>query len=110
MIRGARTLLTTLGLALAAWTSVPAAGFEQPQESAVPGGVKIMRLDAAGAAIPYVDADGHRALVVQDGAGWVAVIGIPLSAALGAHQVVVHQSEGRQEIDFTVVDKRYASQ
>jgi murein DD-endopeptidase MepM/ murein hydrolase activator NlpD len=111
MIRGIRrTVLTVLSLALTAWASAQAAGFELPQESAVPGGVKIIRLGAAGAAMPYVDADGHRALVVQDGAGWVAVIGIPLSASLGAHQVVVHQNDGRQEIDFTVVDKRYASQ
>ena len=41
-----------------------------------------LRLDVHGNAMPYVDADGHRALVVQDGASWVAVIGIPLSAPL----------------------------
>jgi murein DD-endopeptidase MepM/ murein hydrolase activator NlpD len=117
MIRGTRTPLTILGLALTAlglastaWTSAQAAGFELPHESAVPGGVKIIRLDAAGAAIPYVDSDGNRALVVQDGSSWVAVIGIPLSAPLGRHRVVVHQNEGRQEIEFTVGDKRYASQ
>jgi Peptidase family M23/Peptidase family M23 N-terminal domain len=111
MSHGARrTPLAVLGLALIAWTSTQAAGFGLPQESAVPGGVKIIRLDAAGAAIPYVDADGHRALVVQDGPTWVAVIGIPLSAPLGAHQVVVHQNDGRQQIGFTVSDKRYASQ
>ena len=49
-----------------------------PQESPVPGGVKIIRLDAGGSEPPYVEADGHRALVVQDGATWVAVVGIPL--------------------------------
>ena len=117
MILGTRIPLTILGLALTAlgltptaWTSAQAAGFELPHESAVPGGVKIIRLDAAGAAIPYVDSDGNRALVVQDGSTWVAVIGIPLSAPLGRHQVVVHQNEARQEIEFTVGDKRYASQ
>ena len=110
MIPATRTLLATLGLTLTAWTSTQAAGFELPQESAVPGGIKIIRLDADGSAMPYVDADGHRALVVQDGPAWVAVIGIPLSAPLGAHGVVVHQGDGRREIDFTVVDKRYASQ
>jgi len=110
MMRGRRTALTILGLALTAWASAQAAGFELPHENAVPGGVKIIRLDAAGAAIPYVDSDGHRALVVQDGSSWVAVIGIPLSAPLGWHQVLVHQNDGRQEIGFTVGDKRYASQ
>jgi len=83
---------------------------ELPHENAVPGGVKIIRLDSTGSAMPYVDADGHRALVVQEGSAWVAVIGIPLSAPLGTRQVIVRGSSGRQEIDFTVGDKRYASQ
>jgi murein DD-endopeptidase MepM/ murein hydrolase activator NlpD len=81
-----------------------------PHENAVPGGVKIIRLDVRGSAMPYVDADGHRALVVQDGADWVAIIGIPLSAPLATRQVVVHSNQGRQEIDFTVGEKHYASQ
>ncbi len=81
-----------------------------PHENAVPGGVKIIRLDVRGSAMPYVDADGHRALVVQDGANWVAVIGIPLSAPLATRQVVVHSNQGRQEISFIVGEKRYASQ
>ena len=55
-----------------------------PHESAVPGGVKIFELEFTATSMPYVEADGHRALVVQDGANWVAVIGIPLSAPLGA--------------------------
>ena len=110
MIRRTRSTLTIAALALTAWTSAHAAGFELPHESAVPGGVKIIRLDTAGAAMPYVDSDGNRALVIEEGSSWVAVIGIPLSAPLGRHQVVVHQSEARQEIEFTVGDKRYASQ
>jgi murein DD-endopeptidase MepM/ murein hydrolase activator NlpD len=81
-----------------------------PRENAVPGGVKVIRLNAHGNAMPYVEADGRRAMVVQDGADWLAIIGIPLSAPLTARQVVVHGSEGRQEITFVVGDKRYASQ
>jgi murein DD-endopeptidase MepM/ murein hydrolase activator NlpD len=46
--------------------------------------------------MPYVDVDGHRAMVIQDGSSWVAVIGIPLSAPLGSHQVIVRGSNGRQ--------------
>ncbi len=57
-----------------------------------------------------MDADGHRALVIQDGSAWVAVIGIPLSAAPGGHQVIVRGSHGRQVIDYGVGDKRYTSQ
>jgi murein DD-endopeptidase MepM/ murein hydrolase activator NlpD len=90
--------------------SATAYGFELPHENAVPGGVKIIRLDDGGASIPYVDADDHRSLVVKDGAAWVAVIGIPLSAPLGPTRVIVRDGSGSHEIEFNVTDKRYASQ
>jgi len=97
-------------LALAAIASRAALGIELPQESPVPGGVKLIRLDSAGDVPPYVDADGHRALVVQDGSTWVAVIGIPLAASLGPRQVTLRDAAGRRLIEFTVGEKRYASQ
>jgi murein DD-endopeptidase MepM/ murein hydrolase activator NlpD len=81
-----------------------------PRESAVPGGVKILKIDARGSSMPYVDVEGHRALVVRDGEVWTAVIGIPLSAPLGLRQVIVHADDLRQSIEFAVNDKRYASQ
>ena len=81
-----------------------------PQENAVPGGVKILRLDVTGTSLPYVETDGRRALVIQDGSAWVAVIGIPLSAPLGMRQVIVHGTNGRGEIEFLVSDKQYVSQ
>jgi len=81
-----------------------------PRENSVPGGIKIIRLPVAGDAPPYVEADGHRVLVVQDGTGWVAVVGIPLAAPLGARLVTVRGAAGAQEIEFSVGEKRYASQ
>jgi murein DD-endopeptidase MepM/ murein hydrolase activator NlpD len=81
-----------------------------PRESAVPGGIKILRLEATGPALPYVDTDGNRALVIQDGAQWVAVIGIPLSAPLGVRPVIVRGNERREEVDFIVGDKQYTTQ
>jgi murein DD-endopeptidase MepM/ murein hydrolase activator NlpD len=91
---------------------IPALAFAYalPRENAVPGGVKIIRLDVQGDGMPYVDVDGHRALVVQNDGGWTAIIGIPLSASLGSHQVTVHTNDVRREINFTVHHKRYASQ
>ena len=41
---------------------------------------------------------------------WVAVIGIPLAAALGPRHVTVRDAGGKRDIEFTVGDKRYASQ
>ena len=98
--------------ALLFFCMAPSLGFSYvlPRESAVPGGVKIIALDYHGNSMPYVDVDGHRAMVVQDGADWIAVIGIPLSAPPAPRQVVVHSNDSRQELEFTVGDKRYASQ
>jgi murein DD-endopeptidase MepM/ murein hydrolase activator NlpD len=96
--------------ALMVWGPARGQSVDLPHENAVPGGLKILRLDSVGSTMPYVDTDGHRALVVQEGSAWVAVIGIPLSAPLGTRQVIVRGSSGREEIGFTVGDKRYASQ
>jgi hypothetical protein len=97
-----------------------AQGLELPRESAVPGGVKLLRLSvpgdvapgaaAAGTAAPRVEADGHRALVVRDGADWIAVVGIPLSTPVGDMQVEVYDSSGAHAVGFSVADKRYLTQ
>jgi murein DD-endopeptidase MepM/ murein hydrolase activator NlpD len=82
-----------------------------PRENAVPGGVKILKLDIHGNSMPYVEVDGHRALVVQEGgAGWIAVIGIPLSAPLVPQQVIVRSGAAREELQFAINDKKYATQ
>ena len=107
MIR--RTLVRCSALLLCA-SPLLAFSYTLPRESAVPGGVKILKLDVHGTAMPYVDVDGNRALVVQDDSSWFAIIGIPLSAPLTPRQVIVHSGNARQEIQFTIVDKQYASQ
>ncbi|HEX3846172.1 MAG TPA: peptidoglycan DD-metalloendopeptidase family protein [Steroidobacteraceae bacterium] len=81
-----------------------------PRESAVPGGVKIVHLPSRGAALPYVDAHGHRALVLEVADGWVAIVGIPLAATQGTEEIVVHDAGGRQALDFPIVDKHYLTQ
>lgn len=87
-----------------------ALALELPRQEAVPGGVKIIRLGVHGDAMPYVEADGQRAMVIQQAGEWIAIIGIPLSAPLAARQVIVRGENGRQEMQFTVGDKHYASQ
>jgi murein DD-endopeptidase MepM/ murein hydrolase activator NlpD len=103
-------LAAAAALACLAGSAALAASYSLPREAAVPGGVKLIRLDYKGSTLPAVDVDGRRAMVVQDDGGWVAVIGIPLSAPLAPLRVVIHDGDGRQEIAFTVGEKRYASQ
>ncbi len=90
----------------------PSLGFSYtlPLESAVPGGVKIIHLDVHGDSMPYVEVDGHRAMVVRDRADWLAIIGIPLSAPLAPQHVLIHSPGASQEVEFIVGDKRYATQ
>ena len=97
-------------LGIMSWSPTLGLALDLPGESAVPGGVKLIRFEAPAAALPYVVADGHRALVVADGTAWVAVIGIPLSAPLGKSAVIVRDPNGLQEFDFDVGAKQYASQ
>jgi len=87
-----------------------AGGFELPDERAVPGGVKILRLNASDGPPPEVLADDARVLVVRDAGGWAAVVGIPLSAPLGTRHVIVRDAGGARQIDFRVGAWHYARQ
>ena len=87
-----------------------ASAFDLPRERAVPGGIELIHLQDTGTVVPDVEVDGNRALTVEDGTGWVAVVGIPLSAPLGLHQARIGPPDARREVSFEVLDKRYASQ
>jgi murein DD-endopeptidase MepM/ murein hydrolase activator NlpD len=99
-----------IAAAFLASTARPAPPMQLPRESAVPGGVKILELGAAGETAPYVEADGHRALVLEDGGAWIAIIGIPLSAPVGPFRVRLRDSSGERDLEFAVSDKRYVTQ
>jgi murein DD-endopeptidase MepM/ murein hydrolase activator NlpD len=109
-MRFARRATAAIVIILMGHLASSAVPYSLPRESAVPGGVKLIRLEYKGTAMPAVDVDGQRAMVIQDGPDWVAVIGIPLSAPLAARNVVVHDGDSRQQLQFTVGDKLYASQ
>jgi len=81
-----------------------------PRESAVPGGIKLIDLGVAGSTVPDIDADGHRALVVNISGHWIAVVGIPLAAKPGTRAVSVLGPDGARKIAFKVHDKRYVTQ
>jgi murein DD-endopeptidase MepM/ murein hydrolase activator NlpD len=105
-----RDALWLVALAALTAASVPARSMELPRESSVPGGVKLLRLEAVGNVPPRVEANGHRALVVRDGAGWVAVVGIPLTAPVGQMHVEVYEAAGEHVVEFAITDKRYVTQ
>ena len=82
-----------------------------PRASAVPGGVAIVPL--AGSATPprAFTADDVPALVVGSPRRWVAVVGIPLSAAPGPASLRVESDgEPARSIAYTIKPKKYVEQ
>ncbi|HEX4051470.1 MAG TPA: peptidoglycan DD-metalloendopeptidase family protein [Steroidobacteraceae bacterium] len=86
-----------------------AAPLQWPRAEAVPGGVVLLPLPAAFAAAaepPRVSFGGDRVLVVRRGSGWLAVVGVPLTAMPGTAQAEV----GRTPLPFGVGPKQYVVQ
>ena len=72
----------------------------------VPGGVAVLDL-GQGPQAPQAQYQGKPVLVIkEDGARWIAIVGIPLSVKPGTQSI---QSEGRS-LPFTVGSKHYREQ
>jgi murein DD-endopeptidase MepM/ murein hydrolase activator NlpD len=80
-----------------------------PRAAPVPGGVAVVPLGAHAAA-PQAYYDGRRVLVVQREDEWKAVVGIPLAASPGRHEIEVRSNAGSRTAEFEVEGKEYATQ
>jgi murein DD-endopeptidase MepM/ murein hydrolase activator NlpD len=80
-----------------------------PVESRVPGGIAYVEVPGADLA-PHVTFDGRRCAVVRKKDQWIAVVGIPLAAKVGAHTLKVSTPETTVDVPFTVTDKQYRTQ
>jgi murein DD-endopeptidase MepM/ murein hydrolase activator NlpD len=102
-------LLALPALSAPAWAK-PIRQSTLPRIAAVPGGVARVELGAAASA-PQATVDGRRALVVRDGANWVALVGIGLQARPGATITVqVTDDAGSRELAVRVQPRQYATQ
>jgi len=82
-----------------------------PQAAPVPGGVALVPLKDARGKAPTVWYQGKRVMVQRDTAGWIAVVGVPLTAKPGRHRIEIHQpAGGKHKLGFSVDDKRYREQ
>ena len=91
-------------------TGLSAAGTDDlPRDELVPGGVALLNLDIDSATAPIAHSGDHRVMVLRRGSGWVAVVGIPLSAEPGRARLSL-QSPTARVVGFEVAAKQYATQ
>jgi murein DD-endopeptidase MepM/ murein hydrolase activator NlpD len=116
MMNARRVLRTGLyaGLTLSACVSQLAFGIDLPQARAVPGGVVVLPIgSAATTQAPIITYDSQRVMVLKRSDGWLAVIGIPLSAQAGAASVSVASSSAAVALTsqtFQIGPKDYVTQ
>ena len=73
----------------------------------MPGGVAKVALDAPAQAT----LDGHRVLVMREGDGWIALVGIPLSTRPGSKlRVEVQYADRQRRLEIAVAPKTYPRQ
>lgn len=81
-----------------------------PQDHPVPGGVALLELPAQNMA-PHAEYLGHRVMVLRNDAGWVAVVGIPLTRTPGVQTLVYRDARNKRvPLMFTVQAAHYREQ
>ena len=85
-----------------------------PRASQVPGGVAVLSIPALredqGSA-PTASYDGKPIMVLKAADGWLAIVGIPLSATPGSAAIVIQRAgSGQQSLEFQIAPKQYAEQ
>lgn len=88
----------------------PASAGRLPDSTPVPGGVVLVELPA-GKAAPQARYRDKPVMVLANGAGFTAVVGLPLATKPGRHSLQVLFPDGTTTLlDFQVLGKTYTSQ
>jgi murein DD-endopeptidase MepM/ murein hydrolase activator NlpD len=88
-----------------------AESFVPPRVSRVPGGVVTFKIPGTADERPVATFNEKPVMVVRQGAGWLAIVGIPLDAAPGKLSISVQQpGKDAKPLDFTVAPKKYREQ
>jgi murein DD-endopeptidase MepM/ murein hydrolase activator NlpD len=90
--------------------AVNAAAITLPQHSPTPGGVAVIKLGPASQARPVVHYQDKPVMVQKQGQSWVAVVGIPLAAKTGKHDIQINHRGQQRSHSFDVKDKKYRTQ
>jgi murein DD-endopeptidase MepM/ murein hydrolase activator NlpD len=108
---GLLAALRAIGVLAGAWVLAHgASALELPTQRIVPGGVATLPLGASPLR-PQAFAGGVPVMVIGDASGWVAVLGIPLSAKPGSGAIQVHRAgQADAQLSYAIASKQYAEQ
>ncbi len=97
--------------ALIAFISIDASGVSNlPTALSVPGGVAILDVPGEPSKPPVVTFEGNRVMVVPNGQGWRAIVGIPLAREPGTAKIEIRSGNATLTQGFTIEGKAYATQ
>lgn len=91
------------------FTTFGVTALELPRELAAPGGVALLPLADAGGQEPVVFYGDQRVMVLKTSNGWTAVVGIPLEAKPGRHEIEIRSGAVRR-LAFSVHGREYETQ
>lgn len=82
-----------------------------PQQSLVPGGVALARIDAPADDPPRATVNGVATMVLRQRDHWLAIVGIPLGTAPGRFRIAIERRIAKvTSVELTVKPKQYAMQ
>jgi murein DD-endopeptidase MepM/ murein hydrolase activator NlpD len=81
-----------------------------PEQSLVPGGVALVRIDGPASAPPQVALDGARVMTLRRDDHWLAVVGIPLATKPGKLELAVEQQGKAKRVALAIKPKQYVVQ
>ena len=82
-----------------------------PQQSLVPGGVALVRIDAPADDPPRAMLDGASVMVLRQRDHWLAVVGVPLGTPPGRLKVAVEQRDAKiTSVELAIKPKQYVVQ
>lgn len=105
-----KLILLALGLAIIAFNNL-AMALELPAPLAVPGGIAIVKISPTeNSTKPQAWFNKKPVMLIQHNEVWYAIIGLPLTTAIGQQQLTIKTGKTQRNIPFTVTDKEYEAQ
>lgn len=107
-MRGCLSFLTAMTLLLSSGNTLAVPVNTLPTEALVPGGVAVLATGTQAAEAEFRD---DRVMLAEYEGKQYAIVGIPLDARPGSHEVMLTAADGSTTaLSFSIVDKQYVEQ